>query len=286
MSAAVDASNAKEIAYWNGIAGRNWTDLQEEWDGIAKDIAAAAITRAAVCPGERVVDIGCGCGATTIALGALVGSKGRVLGLDVSKIMLARAAWRASPGLPVEFVEADAATYVFSRGAFDLLFSRFGVMFFADPARAFANLRSALRPGGRLVFACWRPPKENPWMMAPLHAAYAHMPPLPKPAPEDPGPFSFADPERVRRILGAAGFETVQFAPLDLELDIGGGRGLDAAVHYALRIGATSRAIEGQPQDVRDKVASAVRDTLASHRRGARVPLAAAVWLVSAANPS
>jgi SAM-dependent methyltransferase len=284
--AALDPGNAKEIAYWNGSAGRNWTALQEEWDAIASAIADATIARAAVKPGERIVDIGCGCGGTTLALGQAVGPKGRVLGLDISTVMLARARARITPGLPVEFVAADATVYDFPRRQFDLLFSRFGVMFFADPARSFTNLRTALRPGGRLVFACWRPPKENPWMMLPLNGTYLHVPPLPKPEPEDPGPYSFADPERVRRVLGVAGFQAIEFKPFDLELDIAHGRGLDAAVHHAMSIGATSRAIEGQPQAVRDKVAVAVRDVLKPFQRGEKVPLAAAVWLVSALSPA
>ena len=185
-----DERNAKESAFWNGPAGRRWVNRQETWDVVLAPISAATIERAGVRPGERIVDIGCGCGATTIELGRLVGPAGRVLGLDISAPMLARAIDRLPPGLPVGFVQADAMTHPFARGGFDLLFSRFGVMFFAEPARAFTNLRSALRPGGRLVFACFRTPKENPWMMAPLQAAYEHVPPLPKVGPDDPGPFS------------------------------------------------------------------------------------------------
>jgi SAM-dependent methyltransferase len=281
-----DAGNAKEIAYWNGTAGRNWTARQEEWDSVVKDVTAAAIARAAVQPGERVVDIGCGCGGTTLELGKRVGPQGRVLGLDISTVMLARAVERTLPGLPIKFIEADATIYQFPRRQFDLLFSRFGVMFFADPARSFTNMRTALRPGGRLAFACWRPPKENPWMMVPLNGTYLHVPPLPKPGPEDPGPYSFANTERVRRILGAAGFQAIEFQPFDVDLDLGVGRGLDSAVGCALSIGATSRAIEGQPQAVLDKVAVAVRDVLAPYRRGTKVPLAASVWLVSALSPA
>src|SRR5262249_31048336 len=150
-------------------------------------------------------------------------------------------------------------SYPFPHGGFDLLFSRFGVMFFADPARSFANLRRALRPGGRLVFACFRTPPENPWAMAPLQAAYEHVPPLPTLGPEDPGPFSFAGEERVRRVLGAAGFHAVRLEPLDVEVDIAGGRGLDGAVAAAFAIGPTSRAIEGQPDDIRSAVAASLR---------------------------
>jgi ubiquinone/menaquinone biosynthesis C-methylase UbiE len=129
-------------------------------------------------PGEHVVDIGCGTGASSIALAEHVGPSGQVLGVDVSAPMLARAAERLPPGAPIKFVRADATTAQFQPASFDLLFSRFGVMFFAEPARAFANLRTALKPGGRLVFACWRKFDENGWLQVPLRAAQEHVPPL------------------------------------------------------------------------------------------------------------
>jgi SAM-dependent methyltransferase len=281
-----DERNAKEIAFWNGPGGRRWADQQENVDLLLQPIAAAAFARAAVQPGERVVDIGCGCGGTTIELGKRVGPSGRVLGVDVSAPMLARARERLPPGAPIELVQADATAYAFPRGGFDLLFSRMGVMFFAEPARSFANLRTALRPAGRLVFTCFRTPRENPWMMVPLQAAYEHVPPLPKLGPEDPGPFSFASEGRVRLILGQAGLQSVDVEPLDLEVDLGGGRGLDAAVASSLEIGATSRAVEGQPPAIRDAVMASIRRVLAPYQRGQSVPIAAAAWLVEAANPA
>lgn len=281
----VDERNADQVAYWNGPGGRHWVNRQQTQDVVLAPISAAVIARAAVQPGERVVDIGCGCGATAIELGRLVGAPGRVLGLDVSAPMLARAAERLPPELPVELIQADATTYPFAPGGFDLLFSRFGVMFFAEPARSFANLRRALRPGGRLAFVCWRAPRKNPWMMLPLHAAYEHVPPLPQLGPEDPGPFSFADAERVRRILDAAGFRSIGLEPFNLALDIAYGGGLDAAVAGALEIGPTSRAIEGQPPKILAAVAASIRQALAPYLRGATVPLAAAAWLVTAASP-
>jgi SAM-dependent methyltransferase len=277
-----DERNADQIAYWNGAGGRHWASRQEHQDIVLAPILTAALARAAIRPGERVVDIGCGCGASAIALGRLVAPAGRVLGLDVSGPMLARAAERLPPELPVELVQADATTYAFAPGSFDLLFSRFGVMFFAEPARSFANLRRALRPGGRLAFACWRPPRENPWMMVPLQAAYEHVPRLPQLGPEDPGPFSFADPARVQRVLGEAGFSAIALEPFDLALDMATGKGLDAAVNAALEIGATSRAIDGQPPAVLAAVAQSIRQALAPHQQGGAVPLAAATWLVTA----
>ncbi len=284
-SIGADERNADQIAFWNGPGGQRWVNRQQTQDVVLAPISAAVIARAAVRSGERVVDIGCGCGGTALELGKLVGPAGHVLGLDVSAPMLARAAERLPPGLPVEFVQSDATTYSFPPGGADLLFSRFGVMFFADPARSFANLRTALRPGGRLAFACWRAPRDNPWMMLPLQAAYEHVPKLPQLGPEDPGPFSFADDERVRRILGTAGFRSIGLVPLDLALDIASGGGLDAAVAAALEIGATSRALDGQPPETYAAVADSIRRVLVPHKRGTAVPLGAAIWLVTATSP-
>jgi len=280
-----DERNADQIEFWNGPGGRHWIKLQEMWDIVLAPVAAATLARAAVQGGERVIDVGCGCGATTIELGKAVGSRGYVLGLDISAPMLARAAERLPAGLPVEFLQADATTHLLPSSSFDLLFSRFGVMFFAEPARAFANLRRGLKKKGRLAFACFRDSKDNPWMMVPLKAAYEHVPPLPKLGPEDPGPFSFASGERVRRILSEAGFDAIGMEPVDLTFDIAAGRGLEAAVAATLEIGPTSRAVEGQPPAVRDAVAASVKKALTPYRRGNSVPLPAAIWIVTAINP-
>jgi ubiquinone/menaquinone biosynthesis C-methylase UbiE len=277
--------NADQAAYWNGPGGRHWTDRQEIQDAILAPVSETLIARAAIAPGERVVDIGCGCGGTTLALAAQIGSSGHALGLDISAPMLARAQERTPPGAPVRWIAADATVYPFESGGADLLFSRFGVMFFADPALSFANIRMALRSGGRLAFACWREPRQNPWLMLPLQAAYRHAPRLPELGPEDPGPFSFASEERVNRVLKTAGFSSIAMQPVDLQLDIAVGRGLDAAVEGALEIGPASRALQDQPSEIRAAAAGAIRAALAPYQRGDAVPLDAAIWIVTAANP-
>ncbi len=281
---AAGARNEKEIAYWNGPGGANWVSRQQSQDAILAPILDAILAAAAVRAGERVLDVGCGTGASTIELARRAGPSGRVLAVDVSAGMLARAAERLAMNPNAEFVQADASTYRFPQAHFDLLFSRFGVMFFADPTGAFANMRAALKPGGRLAFCCWRTPDENPWLMMALRAAYEHVPPLPRPGPEDPGPFSFASEERVRRILDGAGFQKINLKPVDLELDIATGGGLDEAVKTGIDIGPVSRAIDGQPAAVCDKVAASIREALRPHLRGARVLLAAAIWIVTAAS--
>ena len=277
--------NADQAAYWNGPGGRHWTDRQEIQDAVLAPVSEVLIARAAIAAGENIIDIGCGCGVTTLAIAARVGPTGHALGLDISAPMLARAQERTPPGAPVRWVAADATVHPFAPGRADLLLSRFGVMFFADPALSFANMRKGLRSGGRLVFACWREPRQNPWLMLPLQAAYSHAPRLPELGPEDPGPFSFASEARVNRVLSEAGFASIAMEPVDLLLDVAVGQGLDAAIQGALEIGPASRALEDQPPEVRSAATNAIRAALAPHLRGESVPLGAAIWIVTATNP-
>src|SRR6185312_7572098 len=162
--------NADQIAYWNGPGGQRWAARQQAQDIMLAPLADLLVDRAKPLPGERVIDVGCGSGATTFALAQRVAPSGHVFGIDVSGPMLERARQNTPKQLPVAFALADATVYPFDPGSFDLVASRFGVMFFAEPALSFANLRAALRPSGRLAFVCWREPRENPFFMAPLHA--------------------------------------------------------------------------------------------------------------------
>jgi ubiquinone/menaquinone biosynthesis C-methylase UbiE len=281
----LQAQNAEQIAYWNGPGGQHWVDRQQAQDEMLAPVSAILLDRAQIVPGERIIDVGCGCGATTRAFAERVGATGRVLGVDISAPMLERAGQVAPEGAPVEFLLADATVHPFEPARSDLIASRFGVMFFAEPAVSFANLRQALRPGGRLTFVCWREPRLNPWLMAPLQAAYNHVPKLPELGPEDPGPFSFASEARVHRILGQAGFSEIAMEACDLALDISVGGGLDAAVESALQIGPASRALEGQPADVIAAAAGSIRDALAPFVREQAVVLPASIWIVTARNP-
>ena len=274
--------NADQIAYWNGPGGQRWADRQQTQDVVLAPVSDLLIDRARAKPGERIVDVGCGAGATTTAFAQQVGPAGYVLGIDISAPMLARAREIAPTGLPVEFVLADATVHPFDPASFDLVASRFGVMFFAEPALSFANLRRALRPSGRLAFACWREPRENPFFMAPLQAVYKHVPKLPPPGPEAPGPFAFASEARVHRILGEAGFSAIAMEPCNLELDIAIGRGLDVAVQSALEIGPAARALAEQLPDVVAAARNSIREALAAFARGQTVPLPASIWIVTA----
>jgi len=280
-----DDRNAAEIAYWNGPGGQRWVSHQRMQDALLAEVAERLMERAAARDGETILDIGCGAGTTSIALARQVAPDGRVLGVDVSAPLLERARQHAPAGLPVEFALGDASVFPFAPAGADLLFSRFGVMFFADPAGAFANMRKGLRGGARLLFACWQEPRHNPWLILPLQAAYRHVPRLPEVGPEDPGPFAFASEARVRGILERAGFGAITLEPVDLSFDLAEGHGLDRAVELSIGMGPTSRALDGQPAALRVAAAEAVRAALEPYQRGERVPLRGAIWIVSALNP-
>ncbi len=272
--------NADQLAYWNSRAGERWAASRDAIDAAFAPLTAAALDRADARPGERILDVGCGCGTTTLALARSVGPDGTVLGLDVSTPMLDAARGRVRD-TNVRFVLADAATHPFGRDALDLVFSRFGVMFFDDPVAAFVNLRSGLRPGGRLVFACWRPLAENAWFDVPVRAVLPFAPPSPSADPHAPGPFAFADPSRVRAILDAAGVAGVQVAPHEAPVSLAGPGDLDGAVRFASTIGPASRLLAEVDGAARPEALAALRSALAQHRSTEGVALGGAIWIVS-----
>ena len=202
------------------------------------------------------------------------------MGVDISRPMLAVARQRAAAAgaSGVRFVEVDAQSWPFEPQGFDALFSRFGVMFFADPKAAFANLFTALKPGGRLVFACWRSLAENPWMTAPIAAAARWLPPTPPFEPNAPGPFAFADAGRVRDILESAGFAGIEFGAFDGEI---GGNSVEDSLTLALRVGPLGARLRENPE-VAPRVVEAVREVVATHQRGDAVWMKGAAWIVSA----
>jgi SAM-dependent methyltransferase len=281
---AATGPNADQIDYWNSDVGERWARFQDRLDGMLQPFSDAVLDLAGIKRGERIMDVGCGCGATTFDAAAKTGASGRALGVDISAPMVARAKARALElGSPAEFMLADAATHDFGADTFDLLVSRFGIMFFAEPAAAFAHMKKALAPSGRVAFVCWRPMKENGWVSVPLFAALPHLPEQEPPVPGAPGPFAFADPERFRGILREAGYRDIAIDPFDTELTLGKGPDPVAlALEQTLEIGPLSRALKEQPEAVRDRATDAVREALAKHEANGEIRLAGAVWLVSA----
>lgn len=279
--------NADQIAEWNGVLGQRWAELQNEIDGIVVPFGAAALQLAAPQPGERVIDVGCGCGDTSIELARRVGGGGGVLGVDVSQPMLQVARARAGlAGLShLAFAEADASEAALPVNV-DLLFSRFGVMFFAQPRQAFSHLRGALRAGGRCVFVCWRAPRDNDWVMTPLSAARQALDITPQPAdPHAPGPFAFADDERLRAILRDAGFAQIELRRFDAPVYLGASP--RAAAENAVRVGPTGRLLrEVGEERAPEAVAAVERALMLRAAPDGRVSVGGSTWLVSAVNPT
>jgi SAM-dependent methyltransferase len=274
--------NAAQAAYWNEIAGRSWAEFQEGLDRQVEPLGLRAMAALAPAPGERILDIGCGAGQTSLKLAQAVGAGGEVLGVDISEPLLAVARRRIAGTPGIEVLQADAQTFAFAPAAFDAAFSRFGVMFFADPAAAFANILRALKPGGRLAFVCWRTPAENPIMRLPMEAAGSL---VPAPAPSEPGapgPFAFADPDRVRGILASAGYTSVEVAAHDEKVGSGD---LQTALALALRIGPLGAILRENP-GLREAAAPRVRAALAEHDGPDGPMLDAAVWIVTARSPA
>jgi len=274
--------NEAQRERWNGIDGEFWVRQQDRLDRTLAPVTGPLLAFAAPRTGSTVIDVGCGCGATTIELARTVGPSGRVIGLDISEPMLSLATTRLREFPNATTMLGDAADLPLSDLNAELIVSRFGVMFFGDPVAAFANLRTGLAPGGRVRFACWRPISENPWLQIPLHAVYEHAPRLPKPEPEEPGPFAFADTDRVTRILTSAGFTAASFTPLDIQLDIAAGGTLDDAVMQSSEMGPAKHALADQPDDIRVAALDSIRRALAPYASPSGVTLPAAIWLVAA----
>jgi SAM-dependent methyltransferase len=274
-----DAPNADQIAFWNGPTGQKWTQFKSDMDRNLADASAGVLALAAARPGERVLDIGCGSGKTTLALAKAVGAAGHVMGVDVSEPLLSLAKTAAAALPNVAFVHADASRQAFEP-VHDLLFSRFGVMFFDDPSAAFANIRTALKPGGRLAFVCWRPAAENEWVSVCMDAARPLLPEQPAPDPHAPGPFAFADPKRVEAILTKAGFDGVTIDKLDGVMNLG--RDVDHAAFQMTNLGPLSRALNDADDATRARVMDAVRAAFAKIATPEGVRPGIACWLVSA----
>jgi SAM-dependent methyltransferase len=279
------SANAKQREYWNDRPGDAWTRHQARLDRQIRPHGLRALETAAPAAGERALDVGCGCGDTSLELARRVGAGGVVLGVDLSRAMVARARERAAEaGLRhVEFREADAQTADLGEAGFDLAFSRFGVMFFEDPVAAFANLRRALRPGGRLAFVCWQALAANPWVTVPIAALVPVLGPPPSADPDAPGPFAFGDPARVRRILEGAGFAQIGIRGEELRMTLGGG-GLDDAVELFTEIGPVATLLREHPE--RDRLAPRVGDVLraalAPYADHGTVAMTSAIWVVEA----
>lgn len=265
-------------AYWDR-AGKVWVEQQALLDRLYAPIAKAVVDRADPRAGERVLDVGCGAGATTFEAAWRVGPQGQAVGADISGALVELARRRAGEaGLEgVDFVLADAQTHAFDP-PFDAVVSRFGVMFFPDSVAAFANLRRAVTPGGRLVFASWRSPEDNVLSQVPLEAAAPFLPAVPVFERDAPGRFGLADPDRTRTILETAGWRNVRIEALDDPTPVS----FDELLTMSLRVGPLNPALANQDETVRAKVREAVTRALEPYVKDGVAQMNSACWLVSA----
>lgn len=279
-----NSPNAREAQYWNSAATRPWAELYEKIDTLFAEMTETALDGAALQPGERVIDIGCGSGTTVLELARRVGPAGRVLGVDVSEpsVETARRRIAAAGVRNADVVLSDASSHAFAPESFDLVFSRFGIMFFADPIATFTHVRRALKRSGRLAFMVFRKPQENPWSTGPAAAVRHLLPPVTAPGPEDPGQYSWADPARVRRILEGAGFRDVVLTPYDTGVRLAGPGGAAEAADFTMHIGPVVRALSSGSVERPDLVRAGLEEFFAKHDTPQGVVLPAALWLVAA----
>jgi SAM-dependent methyltransferase len=279
-------ANEQQTEHWNGAEANHWVTHQVRYDTMLAPFGDRLLTAAQIAPTDRVFDVGCGCGATTLAA-AHRASGGTATGVDLSAVMLDVARRRAhEEGIAnASFVAGDAQTYPFPIGVSDVVLSRFGVMFFENPVAAFPNLAGTLTSGGRLAFVCWQDFLSNPFVAVPGLAIAQHVE-LPDLGPSDaPGMFALADPVRIRSLLSDSGLVDVIIEPLAEEILLGGGGTLPEAVEF-LREGGMGRAVlAGADQTTQDQALAAVNDALAPYVTADGVRIGTAAWLATARRP-
>lgn len=278
----ISIANADQREFWNELKGDLWVRFQPRLDATLAPFGEQAITALDPRPGAKILEIGCGTGATTLALAMRVGPAGEILAADISRPMLRKAIERAN-GIAepaITFVEADAQVHDFGQDEFDAAYSRFGVMFFERPVAGFRNIRRALRPGGRLAFVCWAARADNPWVLVPTATAKRFLE-LPPPPPDDaPGQFSMQSGDRIHGILRDAGWAGVELERFDVEHSIGADPS-DAA-SFACQMGPMSEPFAQADDETRRKVTDAIRDALEPYAGPDGVRLGFSTWIVTA----
>jgi len=273
--------NPRGAEFWNSTMGHSWVSQQAVISDVFTSVTNVSLDAAAAKPGEHVIDIGCGTGDTLLAFAKIIGPSGSVLGVDVSVPMLGFAEHRAAEaGLGnVTCALADATSYAFEPRFADLVYSRFGVMFFDDPIKAFTNIRSGMKAGGRLVFVCFRSMPESPWFRVPIEAARPHVPPQPPVDPMAPGMFSLAREERLRGILTEAGFREMALKATDVPIH---GKDTTQSMAFITQAGPLPALLENASDEQRTRATEAVRNALAANIGADGRGLHVGLWLVSA----
>jgi SAM-dependent methyltransferase len=265
----------KQTKPWSGVAERGWVEAQELLDRLFKPFEEMIVGE--ITAGSAVLDVGCGTGNTTLAVAQVLGANGRSIGIDISEPMIAAARARAERGgARASFILANAQTHEFEPASFDLILSRFGVMFFDDPVRAFANLRRAAKDGAELRFIAWRSADENPFMTTAERAASPLLPNLPVRRPDAPGQFAFADRRRVHSILEESGWAGIEIQPIDVVCAMPESQ----LVEYLTRLGPVGAALQEADEHTRAKVIETVRPAFDPYVHGTDVRFTAACWMV------
>ena len=283
LLAATDEVNRAQREYWADDGPRQYQEHGDRFEAMTAPFGHAMLDAARLQPGERVLDVGCGHATMTIEAAERVAPEGRVVGVDISAAMLQLARQRvAAAGLDnVELLEADAQLHAFDPGSFDAVISRFGTMFFEDPEAAFANLARALHPGGRLVFVAWQDPLNSEWIAVALGAAVAQLGRAPQlGTPGAPGPWAFADGDRLTRLITKGGFRDVRLETVTRLQRIGDD--VDDAVSFILSLPESRQLFAGAPEDAVAAAVAAVRAAFAPYAGVEGVVLDATAWLVSA----
>lgn len=279
MDVTPQTADHEQATLWNGVAGRVWVELQESLDQIFKPFENLLVEAVSLGPGGRVLDVGCGAGGTTLAVARGLGAKGRCLGIDISDAMIAAARSRAKrEDMTATFICANAQAHTFEPASFDIIVSRFGVMFFEDSIRAFANLRHAAAENAELRFVAWRSATENPFMTTAERAAAPLLPNLPARQTDAPGQFAFANGDRVQNILKESGWADIDIRPIDVACTLPE----EELIPYLTRLGPVGRILQETDDRTRTHVIQRVRAAFDPYVHGAEVRFTAACWMVSA----
>lgn len=271
-------SSGEQTALWNGRSGHAWVDAQPLLDHMLQPFEDLLLDAVAAAGATHVLDVGCGTGSTTLAVARRAGTQAGV-GIDISQPMIDAARIRARRETSAaSFVCADAQSHAFAPAGFDMIISRFGVMFFDDPPRAFANLRRAARDDARLWFAAWRGAADNPFMTAAERAAAPLLPALPPRRPDAPGQFAFADPLRIHAILEQGGWNGIDIGAIDIACSFP----KRELLRYVTRLGPVGLVLQDADARTRERVIERVRAAFESYVHGAEVRFTAACWTVTA----